>query len=444
MSLLQLFRILWVRRAVFAISLVACLVLAGLAILILPEKYEAKSRLLLDLAKPDPVTQQVMSNSFAARAYIATQSELITDYRVAGEVVDKLGWTENPQKIAAYKASGAEGSVDLRRWLADQIIENTTAKALSSSNILEIIYAARTPDEARKIADLLRSAYVEQSIAFRQDGATRNSAWFRQQAEEVGKELTAAEEEKTAFEKKTGVILQNDYTDAQSERLRALSSQVPMQIPGGAAAIGPTASSSQLAQVDAQIASMSQTLGPNHPQMIALKQQRQALASAAAQERTAALAAARAASATGPSLTSQVANQQEKVLAQRGDVDQLRKMQARIDVLRDQFNKTMARSSELALEAASRDNGVTLLGNAVAPDSPASPKVLLILVGAVAAGLAIGFVIAIALELLKRRVRGVDDLSVAEVPVIGRIVSERPEDAVAANSWFARLGRKAA
>src|SRR3546814_17295222 len=118
MSLLQLLRILWIRRAVFAISLAACLFIAVVAIAILPEKYEAKSRVLLDLVKPDPVTQQVMSNAFA-RAYIATQSELITDYRVAGAVVDALGWAGDPEKVAAYNSSGARGTVDLGRHSED-------------------------------------------------------------------------------------------------------------------------------------------------------------------------------------------------------------------------------------------------------------------------------------------------------------------------------------
>ncbi|MCJ2180050.1 Wzz/FepE/Etk N-terminal domain-containing protein [Novosphingobium album (ex Hu et al. 2023)] len=442
MSLLQLLRILWIRRAAFAISLAACLFAAVVAIAVLPEKYEAKSRVLLDLIKPDPVTQQVMSNTFA-RAYIATQSELITDYRVAGSVVDALGWARDPEKIAAYNSSGASGTVDLRRWLADQIIENTEAKALSSSNILEITYTGSSPDEARKIADLLRAVYVEQTISFRQDGAARNSEWFRQQAAAVAAKLTKAEAQKTAYEKENGVVLQDDYSDPQSARLRALSNQVPLQMAAAPAALVATPSSTQLAQVDAQIASLSQTLGPSHPQMIALKQQRGALAAAAAQERAAAVAAARAGSATGPSLSSQVASQQQKVLEQRGKVDELRKMQASIDVLRDQYNKTMARAGELSLEAASRESGVTLLGNAVAPESPSEPKIALILLGAVAGGLGLGFVVAIAAELMKRKVRGIDDLMAADVPVIGRIVHEEPAPA-GASSWFARFGSKAA
>lgn len=440
MSLFQLLRILWVRRKTFAVSLAACLAIALVVILVLPQKYEAKSRMLLDLIKPDPVTQQTLNNRLA-KAYMATQSELIMDYRVAGEVVDRLGWAKEPAKIAAYQASGKADSMDLRRWLADQIIQNTTADDLTSSNILEINYLGDSPDEAREVADLLRSSYVEQSIAFRQEGAARSAEWFRQQADKVAVELTAAEKKKTDLERKSGIVLQNDYSDPQSERLKALSNQIPMQMAGAnAAALAMTPSAAQLGQLDAQIASMAQTLGPNHPQMQALKQQRQALASAAAQERAAAVAASRASVSTGPSL----ASQQDKVLAQRGDVDQLRKMQARIDVLRDQYNKTMQRSGELALQAASRESGVTLLGNAVAPESPSFPNIPLILLGAVVAGLGIGLVIAIAAELMKRRVRGVDDLNISDVPVIGRIVVEQPASAEGNANWLSRFGNKAA
>lgn len=444
MSFVQLLRILLARRMLLVGSVLGCLLIAALAIAILPVKYEAHSRVLLDLVKPDPVTQQVLSTNFA-RAYIATQSELITDYRVAGQVVDALGWTKDPAKIADYKASGSEGQVDLRRWLADGIIENTEAQPLPGSNIMEITYKAGTPEDARRIADLIRTSYVEQSIAFRQEGAARNAEWFRQQANKVAQELTSVEQEKSSFEKKSGVVLQNDYSDPDSERLKALSNQVPLQTASMPAAAISSPSAAQLAQVDAQISTLSSNLGPNHPQIVALRQQRAALASAAAQERSAALAAARAGSATGPSLTSQVASQQAKVLAQRDKIDELRKIQARVDVLRDQYNKTMARAGDLSLEAASRESGLTLLGSAVAPDSPVSPKVGLILLGAIGAGIGLGLVGAIGAELSKRRVRSIDDLVTGDVPVIGRIAHEtKAEEEQQPFRWFGWLGRKAA
>jgi uncharacterized protein involved in exopolysaccharide biosynthesis len=194
-----------------------------------------------------------------------------------------------------------------------------------------------------------------------------------------------------------------------------MANQVPMAPIGiGAPAASPSAM--QLAQVDAQLASSLQTLGPNHPDIIALRQQRSALASAAAQERA---AAARSMGGGGPSLSSQVSQQQQKVIGQRGKIDELRKIQASIDVLRDQYNKTMSRSGELSLEGASRESGVTLLGSAVAPLKPSSPKTLLILMGSIAVGLGLGVVISLGTEFLHRRVRGVEDVSIGSIPVIG-------------------------
>jgi hypothetical protein len=424
MSFLQLLRILVARRMVIAASVVGCFLAGLIAIAVLPAKYEAHSRVLLDLVKPDPVTQQVLQTNFA-RAYITTQSELITDYRVIGKVVDALGWTKDPAKIASYERSDAQGKVEIRRWLAEDLIENTQAKPLVESNIMEITFRARTPDEARKIADLVRESYVEQSIAFRQEGAIRNAEWFRQQARKISEELASVERQKSSFEKENGVVLQSDYSDPDSERLKALAGQVPMQ---GAAFIPPpavSASSMQLAQVDAQITTLSTSLGPNHPQIVALRQQRVALANSAAQERASALAAARAASSTGGApIASQVAAQQARVLSQRGKIDELRKIQAQVDVLRDQYNKTMARAGELSLEAASRESGLTLLGSAVAPDTPVSPKIMLILLGSLGGGLGLGLLLSILAELSRRRVRSVEDLSTSSVPVIGRLMSE--------------------
>ncbi|EGD59990.1 chain length determinant protein [Novosphingobium nitrogenifigens DSM 19370] len=422
MSFVQIIRILLARRKLLGWTVLGCFLCGLAAIALIPTKYEATSRVLLDLVKPDPVTQQVLSTNFA-RAYITTQSDVITDYRVIGRVVDALGWTNNPSKIADYNDSDAKGTVDIRRWLAEQIIKNTDAKPLVDSNIMEISYRARTPDEARRIADLIRDAYVEETIAFRREGATRNAEWFRQQARKIADELTSVEQQKSAFEKQSGVVLQSDYSDPDSERLKALASQLPTP----SAYVAPPAaspSSIQLAQVDAQIATLSNTLGPNHPQIVALRQQREALAKSATEERTAALAAARANAGGGPPIASQVATQQARVLAQRDKIDQLRKIQARVDVLRDQYNKTMQRAGELGLEAASRESGLTVLGNAVAPDTPVAPKVLLILAGSIGGGIVLGLILAVGAELTRRRVRSVEDLATLGVPVIGRLMSE--------------------
>lgn len=78
MSLIQFLRILWVWRTTIVIAAVGFL-LAGIVVaLVRPKTYTAEARVMLDVLKPDPVTGQEISSSFA-RAYMPTQTELIRD-----------------------------------------------------------------------------------------------------------------------------------------------------------------------------------------------------------------------------------------------------------------------------------------------------------------------------------------------------------------------------
>ncbi len=220
--------------------------------------------------------------------------------------------------------------------------------------------------------------------------------------------------------------------------MKALSSQIPMPTMGSAMVPQSSPAMAQLAQLDAQIVAMSQTLGPNHPDLIAMKGSRSRLASTAAQDQANVVAQMRASRATAPSIDGQVAAQQNKVLANREKVDELRKMQAVIDVLRDQSQKVMGRATELSVEAGSTESGLTLLGNAVAPATPSWPDVPLISGVALIGGFVLGLLIAMTSELLGRRVRGPEDLALVGVPVIGMIAGQGRADRE--KSWREWLG----
>lgn len=423
MSFHQFFRILWARRALILLTTVAALIAALLVIRIVPQRYDATSRVMLDLVKPDPVSGEGISAAFA-RAYTKTQSELIRDYRVAGRVVDQLGWTRSPLYVAAYRARDPDDKRDLRRWLAQLVIDRTKVGLIDSSNILEITTSSTTPESARVIADALRQAYIDQTLSFKRDDAAQAAGWFEQQAQQLRTRLSEAEAKKSAFERANGVLLEGDTTDSEEARLKVLASTSAVPAPSVAAPAVAAASpmAGQLAQIDAQIAVAARTLGPNNPTLIALQQQRGAIAQAAGREAAANRAAARGgAVASGPSLDSLYRQQQQKVLAQRGKVAEARQLATDVVLLRDQYAKTAARAADLQRQAASTDTGLTVLGSAVAPSNPAFPNKRLIILGALALGLGLGMVVSVFMELLRRRVRGADDLRLAGVPVLGAL-----------------------
>ena len=422
MSITQFFRILWARRMLIVLSTVGCLVLAGIAALVLPPRYEATSRVMLDIVKPDPVTGEAISSQWA-RAYVSTQVQLIQDYRVAERVADEAGWTQSPEMQAEYQDSGAQNDIDFRRWLAQRLIDRVEVTPVPATNILDIVVTSQSPEMAAQLADLVRKVYVETTLESRREAAQRNAEWFNGQTSEVREELATAEKNKNDYEREHGVFITPDNIDTDTARLTALAGSAPAaSITAGGGGVSPSAA--QLAQIDAAIASASRTMGPNHPALQQLQRQRSAIAQAAASEQ----AAMRPAS-SGPSLESLYSEQQARVLRNAGAADEARRLATDVAVLRDQYRSTAARAAALEQEAQSTESGLTLLGDAVIPQSVTFPNYPLMLIAGLVAGLGLGIVATLGLELLWRRVRSVEELRIFNVPVLGAMAEASDETA---------------
>lgn len=424
MSLFQFLRILWAHRYVTLATTMFTLFGAIVAILIVPPRYEAVSRVMLELLKPDPVTGEVIP-SVSSRTYVSTQTELIKDYGVAGKAVDQLNWASSPDVITRYQTSNANG-LDIRRWLSQTIIASTNVKVVPGTNILEISYRSTTPTEAKAMADALRNAYIDSTLDTRRREATRTADWYQVQSQKELALLNAADAAKTSYEREHGIVMNADSTDLDTARLRALATQAAA--PAMVAPVMPISSPSaaQLTQLDAAIAQASQNLGPNHPQMVQLRAQRASLAQVVAQEaasqRAAAGAMASAANASAGAIQREVATQTSKVIEKRDKIERLTQLQADVNLRRDQYNKSLARIAELRQEAAIADAGITTLGEAVTPQSPSFPNKPLILGGSLFLGFGMGILLSLLLELFGRRVRSIEDLEAAiDVPLLAVI-----------------------
>lgn len=422
MNIVQFFRILWARRWIILPAFLVCLVTATVIVQFVPARYKATTRIVLDTFKPDPVTGLVL-NSTIMRAYAQTQVELIEDYATAGRVVDELGWANDPSNIAAFNASGAAATGDIRRWLAKRISDGTDAHVIEGSNILEITYSDSTPERAEQIANMIRNAFLAESLANKRQAAAKSAEWYAQQAEAARKALADAVNARTAFVKKTGLVVTDTGADLDTQKLEQLQGQsaAASSIPTLATGTTMGPAQLQLATIDQQIQQAASTLGPNHPTFQALQRQREVYAKAAAQER----AAASVGTGINRGAVESAANaQRARVLGNRQDYDQLMALQRDVTLKQDQFMKAAQRVADLRLEASSNDTALTTLSEASAPQSPYYPKVPLVIGGAAGAGLGLGVLIALLVELLARRVRSAEDLEVAvDAPMFGIVQS---------------------
>ena len=432
MSPIQFFRIFWARRVILIVAMLSCVTAAVLVGSVLPARYKATSRVMLDIVKPDPVTGEILSAGFA-HAYVNSQIALIRDYRIAGRVADMLGWTSSPELAAQYERRKAGDNRDFRRWVSQRIIDGTDAQLVEGSNILEISYTGADADTAAKVADTIRRAYVDQAVAFKRDDAITNLNFFRSQVDQIRQQLRDAEKRKGDFERANGIVLDDANNDPESTRLAALAAATPQQATAMAPQMNPVAA--QLAQSDAAIASAEKVLGPNNPELLNMKRQRDAIAKSA-RELTG------GSTASGPSIAELYNAQQAKVLADRGKVGQARQLATDVTVLRDQYQKSATRVAELQQQSESGESGFTLLGNATAPQSPDFPKWPLMIFGSTALGFAVGVLLALMLELIGRRVRGIEDLHFEDVPVLG-VMTVIPNEPAKRQRWRLFRGRRA-
>ena len=424
MNIIQFLRIIWARRILVILALVASVAGAYVVAILVQPRYEAVARVNIDILKRDPASG-LNPDIRSAGIYFDAQQQLIKDYSVTGPVVDKLGWLSDPNLIRAYQARNATDTRDFRLWLAQRVADRTST-AITASTVLEITFKSPDPVEAKAGADALRDAYLNAALVSKQQNAAKLAAWYNDQAELARKAADEAETKKAAYEKETGIVLQANETDMDSGRLATLANQLAM--PNlQANATGPSSSHMQLAQLDAQIAQASKNLGPNHPEMQALHAQRAALAQVVAQED--AQARKIASGESGAQAISRVLQDEKaRVISQRDKVEKLRQLQAEVDLRRDQYKTTAARAAELALQGSMTDPGLTPMGIVVAPTKPAFPNKPLMVGGAGALGIGLGLGLALLLELLNRRVRGVEDLNLSsELKCIGVIRTPRPK-----------------
>lgn len=414
MKLSRLARIAWSRK-LLVMTPVACSLLGGIFVIVtFPPRYEATSRVMLDIIKPDPITGfSVSSKNYDA--YVNTQARIIRDEQVGGRVVEEMGWLENPDMLAAWQAAPDKGD-DFRRWAARRITFGTGVQMVEDTNILAIKYQSTAPDLARVVADNIRTAYLEETVGQQRASARAGSIQYGAQADRERDRLLELQVLKSNLERATGLVSSDGAPDTDSRHLRGLLHTVPTGKGQVAGRDGNKALRLQLQQMNMTLETTSQALGPNNPQLVQLRSQRDLLANQLA------LAEPHQAS-PGENVINRaqltatlIGRQVEKILDQGDKALALKLVQDEIDRRRRLYLGVTQRAGELGELAEVADANLTAIGATTVNPVPKFPNIPLILGGSGGLGLFVGLLLAFLTEALGRRVRTVEDLRSA-IPV---------------------------
>jgi chain length determinant protein EpsF len=440
MNLTQFFSILRARRGLFLAIFLTTVALALAWALLRPNYYTARAPILVDIRSQDPLAQPNYQN-IVPQSYMATQIDIARSDRVAERVVEMLGLDKDPKATEDWqKATGGRGN--LKAWLASDLQAGLDVKPARESNIINVTWTGRSPQEAAKVANAFSQAYLDIALDIKTDPAKKYSTWFDEQLKFARDRLEQAQTRLTAYQQKTGVI-SADGVDMESQRLNELSSQLTMvqgqltdvanKRNASSSAVAETMSSplinslkADIAKQEARIQEASANLGARHPQMIRMQDELRAMRSRLGQETGSIGSSINTAYEVGKAREREL---QAAVAAQRARVMQFNRFRDELSVLRKDvetsqkaYEAVAERASQSKLQALTTQTNIQRLATAVEPLEAKGPTTKVALGVAAFAGLLLALAGAILMELLNRRVRSVDDLSLAtHLPILATV-----------------------
>ncbi len=321
-------------------------------------------------------------------------------------------------------------------------------KPARESNIINIFWTANNAADAAKMANAFARAYVDVALDIKTAPHKADAAWFDEQVKASRAKLEQAQMRLSEFQQRAGIVGTEAQVDFETSRLNQLANQLALvqaqttdaQSKRGAA--GDTVAEAMqsplvvglrtdIARLEGKLQDSAATLGPQHPTMQRMQAELAALRGRLAQE------TGRISSSIGASfeagrarereLQAAVAAQKERVLAINKARGQLALLTKDVEAAQRAFEAITNNASKSRLQALTTQTNLMLLASAVEPLEPSGPSARQALIVATVAGLLLAVAGALMMELANRRVRSIDDITMAtQLPVLASVPASTP------------------
>lgn len=404
--------VITVAGAIFALAVVLALVQ--------PRKYIATSSLLVDLTQTDQSDNTTPQSASIIDSIIGTQVSVLKSELVLDEVTRRSGLVSDQKNQAAFEQA------------QKRIAKNLNVVTDRQSNVISISFIDEDPEVAARIANLFADTFLQKQVELRVNPARVNAQWYDARTAEVRGRFEQAQQRLTDFQRANG-ILGIDRMDLEAERMKSLTAELSAagaaaadarakaagaaNMPEVAGALSVQGIEQQVATKAAEVAQLSKTLGPNHPQMKAAQAElstlRGQLGAARGVQASALSGAGVAAQRREADLRARLAAQQERMLRMSSVQDQLAVLQRDVDAARQTYDTVRARFNDASIKTEVSRANTTILDRAVAPLLPFKPNIILWVIGGALLGVLAGIGLALILEIVSPRVRSSSGLAKA-------------------------------
>ncbi|MGY2051399.1 GumC family protein [Methylobacterium sp. JK268] len=438
------------RRLIAAGVLTACLAAAILYLATATPQFMATSILVLDTKLTPPSPAQVSAEPTIDPAVVESQIEILKSPKIAADVVDRLGLQRDPEFIGegpsllgglterilalAEFHKGPATAPDLRQVAAGTLERKLKIMRTGRSFLAEINAVTKEPAKAAAIANAVAEAYIQDQLNSRMESSQRTTDWMQRRLREVRQDAETAEQALTDYRAHAAAgAAPVGAEDLAWERasLEAMRRSAEESLARGRAGIAAAqAALAALDQGEAPAALARRLKDLDDPETARLAagiagSAPDAATTDALRGRLAKLVEERRAAA-------ELAQRRDALLARRlgdlarrdgpGPSDREQQLSRAAELARSTYESLQNRVSRVSSFLQQQALPVTearLVSPAMPPMAKSSPKTTLVLLLAVAGGLAAGIAAAFLREMFDRRVRWPAQIATLGQPFLG-------------------------
>lgn len=429
---------LWRRRLMIAGFGAAFAGLAAAYSMTLPDRYQATAQILIDPRELRVMSTEVTPsnlNSDSITSYIESQSRIITSTNTLQKIVDREALTRDPDYVGLSSVLSRliplAGPRNDTARVVEQLRRNVWVRRGERTFIIDISVIAGTPEKSARISNAFAAAYLEDQSVSRSDVSRRTSAALSGRLTELRDRVRAAEEKVENYKAQKNIVGASGKL-VNEEQLQALNNQLAFarsrvadarsklsqaeSVRGQAAERGaiPEAVNSQtmgilrqqLGEAQRRTASLSASLGPQHPEFLAAQQTLRDAQRAVGEEISRIRQAARVeydrAVGNEKAISTQVDQLKKEALGTSRDTVELRELERELESNRVIYQAFLSRARETSEFERIDTTNARIITTATPPLERVGPQRRAMVTGAGLSGLILGMLLALGLGLRDR------------------------------------------
>ncbi len=414
--------------------------LGFLAVSRMPMLYIATGTVIYDPAGYAPeVLQSILKSDPTTDTVVASQGAILASLSIAHRVAMDLDLGHQPGFGSRPNLPPAERSL----MLDTQVLRAIAVTPVDDSRVFAVSFTSRNPVLAAAVTNKIMDLYLADQLGFKIAALWAANQWMENRAGSLRDKLLAQEAAIARYRQRNGLIagvqagigteelstLGDDLMRAEND-LATARAQRDVSPRGSDLAQNVVASRLQEAQAQANLDAALAHLGPNHPEVRALREQLDALRAAAGAETAAARAGvmtdAQAAASRLSTLRNNLVTLQRESAREADAEVPLQAMEQDADATRMLLQTLLARMDQTTQQEAIETPDSRILSRAEPPSKPSSPHGALLMAASVLAGLVTAAALAWARETMATTFRTETEVqSMLRLPCVGAIPTLR-------------------